>query len=91
MKQWGASVALGALMSLWSLFGGCSGRRRPGSAVLPYPDPPFKGSIGRTTEDSVSEFPQPVKAPKGAPNVLLIMTDDVGYGANGVQIHDPAS
>ena len=25
-------------------------------------------------------FPQPVKAPKGAPNVLLILLDDVGFG-----------
>ena len=51
-------------------------------AVLPYPDPPFKGVIGRTTADSKSDFPQPVKAPKGAPNVLLILTDDVGFGAS---------
>lgn len=49
---------------------------------LPYPDPTFKGTIGRTTEDSKSDFPQPVAAPKGAPNVLLIMTDDVGFGAS---------
>ena len=43
----------------------------PNVSVLPYPDPVFKGVIGRTTEDSKSDFPQPVKAPKGAPNVLL--------------------
>jgi len=52
-----------------------------GGSVLPYPDPQFKGVIGRTTTDSKSDFPQPVTAPKGAPNVLLIMTDDVGFGA----------
>ncbi len=50
--------------------------------TLPYPDPPFRGTIGRTTADSKSDFPQPVQAPKGAPNVLLIMTDDVGFGAS---------
>ncbi|MCI0702201.1 MAG: arylsulfatase [Planctomycetia bacterium] len=50
--------------------------------TLPYPDPPFRGKIGRTTADSKSDFPQPVQAPKGAPNVLLIMTDDVGFGAS---------
>src|SRR5271169_1813747 len=50
--------------------------------VLPYPDPPFRGVIGRTTGDSKPDFPQPVKAPKGAPNVLLILTDDVGFGAS---------
>jgi len=54
----------------------------PTVSVLPYPDPQFRGTIGRTTADSKSDFPQPVSAPKGAPNVLLIMTDDVGFGAS---------
>ena len=54
----------------------------PNVSVLPYPPPPFKGIIGRTTADSKSDFPQPVKAPKGAPYVLLILTDDVGFGAS---------
>ena len=30
--------------------------------------------------DSEADFPEPVRAPKGAPNVLLIMGDDIGYG-----------
>lgn len=54
----------------------------PTSPVLPVPGSPFRGKIGRTTADSKSDFPQPVKAPLGAPNVLLIMTDDVGFGAS---------
>ncbi len=54
----------------------------PDVSVLPSPPPPFKGVIGRTTANSKSDFPQPVKAPKGAPNVLLILTDDVGFGAS---------
>ena len=52
-----------------------------GSTVLPRPEPPFKGHIGRTVKDSTADFPKEVKAPKGAPNVLLILTDDVGFGA----------
>jgi arylsulfatase A-like enzyme len=52
-----------------------------GAPVLPIPDSVFKGVVGRTTDDSKSDFPQPVQPPKGAPNVLLIMTDDVGFGA----------
>jgi arylsulfatase len=52
----------------------------PGN-VLPIPEQPFKGKIGRTAKDSVPDFPKPLTAPKGAPNVLLIMTDDVGWGA----------
>jgi arylsulfatase A-like enzyme len=49
--------------------------------VLPIPEQPFKGKIGRTAKDSTPDFPIPLAAPKGAPNVLLIMTDDVGFGA----------
>src|SRR3977135_1338771 len=50
--------------------------------VLPRPEQTFKGHIGRTVEESTKDFPQEVKAPKGAPNVLLILTDDVGFGAS---------
>lgn len=50
--------------------------------VLPRPEQPFRGTIGRTAADSTPDFPQPLAAPTGAPNVLLIMTDDVGWGAS---------
>jgi arylsulfatase len=50
--------------------------------VLPRPEQPFKGHIGRKAKDSIRDFPQEVTAPKGAPNVLLILTDDVGFGAS---------
>ena len=49
--------------------------------VLPRPAEPFKGRIGRTVKDSKPDFPKEVQAPKEAPNILLIMTDDVGFGA----------
>ena len=49
--------------------------------VLPVPSPPFKGTINLRAKDSKSDFPQPVKAPDGAPNILLVLLDDVGYGA----------
>ena len=42
---------------------------------------PCRGKIGRTVRDSVPDFPKAVTAPKGAPNILIIMTDDVGFGA----------
>jgi arylsulfatase len=49
--------------------------------VLPRPDFHFPGNVGRTYLDSdPPQFPQPVKAPKGAPNVVLILIDDVGFG-----------
>src|SRR5262249_13495199 len=52
------------------------------SKVLPQPEPPFQGKIERTLKGSVPGFPQGVEAPAGAPNVLLILTDDVGFGAS---------
>lgn len=49
--------------------------------VLPRPDFHFHGQVGRTYQDSdPAQFPQPVQAPKGAPNVVLILLDDVGFG-----------
>src|SRR5262249_7817292 len=45
--------------------------------VLPSAEQPFKGHIGRTATDSTSDFPSAIEAPAGAPNILLILTDDV--------------
>ena len=50
------------------------------SKQLPHPDPPFKGKIGETYKDSTPDYPRPVKASKGSPNVLLVLLDDVGFG-----------
>jgi len=50
--------------------------------VLPQPEPPFRGKVGRNVGESTPDFPKEVEAPRGAPNVLLIMTDDVGFGAS---------
>ena len=55
---------------------------RAQEVVLPKPEPPFHGKIGRTVKDSTPDFPKSVEAPAGAPSVLLIMTDDVGFGAS---------
>ena len=51
------------------------------SSVLPRPDFHFPGNVGRTYLDSdPAQFPQPVQAPKGAPNIVLILIDDAGFG-----------
>lgn len=41
----------------------------------------FKGVIGRTLADSKESWTKPLTAPKGAPNVLWVLLDDVGFGA----------
>jgi len=50
---------------------------------LPPPPPKFGGVIKETAKDSTPWWPPRVVPPKGAPNVLLIMTDDQGYGVAG--------
>ena len=49
-------------------------------SVLPPPDPAFNGRIEVAFKDSEAEYPEYLKAPAGAPNVLLVMGDDIGYG-----------
>ena len=50
---------------------------------LPPPPLPFKGVIKEDARDSKSYWPPRIVPPKGAPNILLIMTDDQGYGVSG--------
>jgi arylsulfatase len=50
---------------------------------LPPPPPKFGGVIKETAKDSKPWWPPRVVPPKGAPNVLLLMTDDQGYGVSG--------
>jgi len=50
------------------------------SLSIPRSDPEFKGKIGETLKDSIPSYPPPLKAPQGAPNVLVILLDDVGFG-----------
>jgi arylsulfatase A-like enzyme len=50
---------------------------------LPAPPLKFGGVIKESAKDSTPWWPPRVVPPKGAPNVLLIMTDDQGYGVSG--------
>ena len=43
---------------------------------------PFKGIVGKTLAESKEYWPDPVKAPEGAPNIIWILLDDVGYGVS---------
>ncbi|MBN8596049.1 MAG: arylsulfatase [Planctomycetes bacterium] len=47
---------------------------------LPAPDPKFGGVIKENALQSTPWWAPRIVPPKGAPNVLLIMTDDSGYG-----------
>ncbi|WP_240989539.1 arylsulfatase [Salipiger mangrovisoli] len=52
----------------------------PDRSKLPVPLAPFEGTIGETYEDSEADWQEPVAAPEGAPNVIVILLDDVGFG-----------
>jgi len=48
---------------------------------LPPPPPVFRGAIDTNAMQSTPDWPALVTPPEGAPNILLIMTDDVGFSA----------
>ncbi len=53
---------------------------------------PFGGIVGRTVTDSVPAWPAPSTAREGAPNVLLIVLDDIGFaqlGCFGADVETP--
>ena len=54
----------------------------PGNQIPAVP-PKFGGVTKEDAKDSKTWWPPTVVPPKGAPNVLLIMTDDQGYGVSG--------
>ncbi|HTI12217.1 MAG TPA: arylsulfatase [Puia sp.] len=45
------------------------------------PEQPYKGVVGKTLNESKEWWPEVVKAPAGAPNIIWILLDDVGFGA----------
>lgn len=52
-------------------------------ADLPLDDPPFSGVVGKTYQESTPAWPDLPKPPEGAPNVVVILLDDVGFGQVG--------
>ena len=51
-------------------------------SVLPPPPPPFGGKIAEKAKDSRPWFPPAPTAPAGAPNIVIVLLDDVGFGAS---------
>jgi arylsulfatase A-like enzyme len=51
---------------------------------LPIPDRPYAGPVYEDAKDPEAKFPpiEPLRPPAGAPNVLIVLLDDVGFGAS---------
>src|SRR5215468_92606 len=90
-NQWIASVSVAALSALLATGPGLAQQvtGAPGSpnatttiegSQLPPPPQPFRGKIERNAAQSTPYWPMRVVPPQDAPNILLIMTDDTGFG-----------
>ena len=73
------AVSAGAMALSFAAQAGA--QEAPTGPALPAAPQPFAGKIGKSYSDSTPSFPARVQAPAGAPNILLVMTDDVGLGA----------
>jgi arylsulfatase len=83
-----ANVATGWASKVYNLIGKVTGA--PGSPTatlnipgdqLPPPPQPFGGSIELSAAQSKPFWPMRVVPPQGAPNIVLFITDDVGFAA----------
>ena len=70
-----------AQQQITGVLGSASATTTISGKQLPPPDPKFGGVIKENAAQSKAWWAPRVVPPKGAPNVLLIMTDDVGFGA----------
>ncbi|MGE5601445.1 MAG: DUF1269 domain-containing protein, partial [Nitrososphaerales archaeon] len=77
-----AAMEEGGAKGLKAALNEARGKFSPDRTALPIPDKTFGGHAGRTLRDSVPDWlmiPGP-KAPEEAPNVLLVIIDDAGFG-----------
>src|SRR5258708_13625796 len=61
-----------------------SHQKRTHRTVLPTPDRPRTGLVTYEGKDPETKFPPitQLRPPNGAPNVLIVLLDDVGFGAS---------
>lgn len=83
-----ASLWLGAMQQAWP-----QANSPADGSVLPFPPKPSASVAGPTLQDSrLTPFPNESRLPRDAPNILIVMMDDVGFGLPetfGGPIHTP--
>ena len=71
-------LGLAVMAAAWF---GCGGQSGEPGAVLPFPPPPMGGTAGPTMQESVHKWrEQPRHLPADAPNIVIVMLDDAGFG-----------
>ena len=76
-------LAASAAVQVNGVLGSPSATTTINGKQIPAPVDKFGGVIKQNAKDSKPWWPPTIVPPKGAPNVLLIMTDDQGYGVSG--------
>ena len=93
MKAFSLVFTCVAGMLMWTLTASSQERVASDGSVLPFPPPTSKSTAGPTLEQfKLVHFPQESHLPANAPNILIIMLDDVGFGLPdtfGGPIHTP--
>jgi arylsulfatase len=77
------------LASSWGILSAST----PNRSILPIPPEPYTNLIGPSYRNSKPQIQSPLQTPVGAPNILLILLDDAGYGQTstfGAPIPTPA-
>ena len=66
---------------------------KTGREILPIPDIPSRGKIALDAREAAFPPIKPLRPPEGAPNVVIVLLDDMGFGcpsANGGPVNMPA-
>ena len=74
-------LAILTLAASWGCGGGQELPEGEPGAALPFDPPPMGGTVGTTMQESVHKWrEQPRHLPEDAPNILIVMLDDAGFG-----------
>lgn len=66
---------------------------KTGREILPIPDIPSRGKIALDAREAAFPPIKPLRPPEGAPNVVIVLLDDMGFGCpsvNGGPVNMPA-